>query len=153
MSYFYEYLMKTLSFWKINVIFQFLDPNLVIIPNFNVLRRCLTPKWQYVIFLWIFNEDVVILRNKRHISILRPRRSHHTEFQLSTALFDTKVTIWHFYEYLMKTLSFWKMNFIFQLLETKLVIIQILTSVRPFLRFLYHQRFSHCMIWQCVIFR
>ena len=103
---FYEYLMKTLSFWKINVIFQFWDLKLVIVPNFTFLRRCLTPKWQYVTF----------------------------------------------YEYLMKTLSFWKINVIFQFLDSILVTIQILTSVWPFLTFLYHHRWSHCMVvWQYVI--
>ena len=88
---FYEYLMKTLSYRKINVIFRFPNHKLVSIPIFTFLRCCLTPKWRHVTFLWIFNEDVVLSKSESHIWISGYRISHHTKFDICLPIFDVSI--------------------------------------------------------------
>ena len=43
-----------------------------------------------------YHEDIVIFEKKGDISIPGPKITNHTEFQLSTTLFDSKMTICHF---------------------------------------------------------
>ena len=91
----YEYLMRTLSISKINARIEFADLKLASIPIFITLWPCFTLKWQYVVILWIFNEDFVNFPNIWQIWIPRPKISQNTKFQPFLTLLSTKMTICH----------------------------------------------------------
>ena len=80
---------------EMNVSNDFSVLRLVTVPIFISVWPSLTLFWHHVIFLWIFNEDHINIKNECYKWIVRPNISQCTNFYLCLTMFDTTLTPCH----------------------------------------------------------